>query len=63
MSLAELASVMGVLENDLNFLLKMWIIRPAPEVSAINQASQATGKIIRGSLHFDIDTKELSWIE
>lgn len=61
MSLVELVDATGVTENDLSFLFKMWIVRPAANTADIEQANQTMGKIKRGHLHFDVDANELSW--
>jgi len=61
MSIDELVSETGVLENDLSYLLKNWILRPARE--DVYKVDRATGTIKRGHLQIDLNTKELSWQE
>lgn len=63
MSLSALANATGVTENDLSFLLKAWILKPSFEYNDISKANEATGKILRGRLHFDIDSGEVFWDE
>jgi hypothetical protein len=62
MSLDELVKETGVMENDLSFLVKNWIIRPMTEdIDKVNKV--VTGTIKRGRLQIDLDAKELSWQE
>jgi hypothetical protein len=60
MSLDELVNETGVLENDLSFLLKNWIMKPGMDTYKVNLA---TGKIKRGHLQIDLEAKELTWQE
>lgn len=60
MSVDELVRETGVLENDLSFLIKNWIIRPGNDVYKVNMA---IGTIKRGHLQIDLEAKELSWQE
>lgn len=60
MSVDELVKETRVLENDLSFLLKNWIIRPGEDVYKVYKA---TGTIKRGHLQIDLNAKELSWQE
>ena len=60
MSIDELVRETGVLENDLGFLLKNWIIRPGMEV---NKVDMAAGTFKRGHMQIDLNAKELSWQE
>ena len=60
MSVDELVRETGVLENDLSFLMKNWIIRPGEDT---NKVYKATGTIKRGHLQIDLNAKELSWQE
>ena len=60
MSVDELVKETGVLENDLSFLMKNWIIRPGEDVYKVDKA---TGTIKRGHLQIDLNAKELSWQE
>jgi len=60
MSVDELVRATGVLENDLSFLMKNWIIRPGQDVHKVDKA---TGTIKRGHLQIDLNAKELSWQE
>ena len=61
MSVDELVMETGVLENDLGFLLKNWIIRPGKDVNKVDMVTM--GMIKRGHLQIDLDAKELSWQE
>jgi len=60
MSVDELVRETGVLENDLNFLMKNWITRPGEDVHKVDTI---TGTIKRGHLQIDLNAKELSWQE
>lgn len=60
MSVDELVKETGVLENDLSFLMKNWVIRPGEDVYKVYKA---TGTIKRGHLQIDLNAKELSWQE
>lgn len=60
MTMDELVIETGVLENDLSFLLKNWIIRPGEDVYKVDRA---TGTIKRGHLQIDLNARELSWQE
>lgn len=60
MSVDELVRETGVLENDLSFLMKNWIIRPGEDVHKVDKV---TGTIKRGHLQIDLNVKELSWQE
>ena len=59
-SVDELVRETGVLENDLSFLLKNWIIRPGKDVYKVDMV---TGTIKRGHLQIDLNDKELTWQE
>ena len=61
MSVDELVKETGVLENDLSFLMKNWIVRPGEDVNKVNNVT--TGRIKRGHLQIDLNAKELSWQE
>jgi hypothetical protein len=61
MSVDELVRETGVLENDLSFLMKNWIIRPGEDVHKVDKV--VTGMIKRGHLQIDLNAKELSWQE
>jgi len=71
MSMDELVKETGVLENDLSFLIKCWlIIKPRmgedikPKMEDIYKANQiTTGIIKRGHLQINLKAKELSWQE
>ena len=60
MSMDELVSETGVLENDLNYLLKNWIIKPGMDVDKVDIVE---GTIKRGHLQIDLTAQELSWQE
>ena len=60
MSMDEFVRETEVLENDLSFLLKNWIIRPGNDVYKVDMV---TGTIKRGHLQIDLNAKELSWQE
>lgn len=60
MSVDELVRETGVLENDLSFLMKNWIMRPGKDV---HKVEGATGTIKRRHLQIDLNAKELSWQE
>ena len=60
MSMDELVRETEVLENDLSFLLKNWIMRPGNDVYKVDIV---TGTIKRGHLQIDLNAKELSWQE
>jgi hypothetical protein len=63
MSMDELVRETGVLENDLSFLIKNWIIKNST-IEDIYKANQVTTGIIkRGHLQIDLNAKELSWQE
>jgi len=60
MSVDELVKENGVLENDLIFLFKNWIIRPMTE--DIYKVDKITdGTIKRGHLQINLKTREVSW--
>jgi len=63
MSMDELVRETGVLENDLSFLIKNWIIKKSKieDIYKVNQVT--TGIIKRGHLQIDLKAKELSWDE
>ena len=63
MSMDELVRETGVLENDLGFLIKNWIIKKSTieDIYKVNQIT--TGIIKRGHLQIDLKAKELSWQE
>jgi hypothetical protein len=63
MSMDELVRETGVLENDLSFLIKNWIITKSKieDIYKVNQIT--TGIIKRGHLQIDLKAKELSWQE
>lgn len=61
-SVDELVKETGVLENDLSFLMKNWIIRPMTEdIYKVNKVT--TGTIKHGHLQIDLNARELSWQE
>ena len=60
MSVDALVRETGVLENDLVFLMKNWILRPGKDV---NKVEGVMGTIKRGHLQIDLNAKELSWQE
>jgi hypothetical protein len=60
MALDELVKATGVLEDELSLLLKSWITKPGEDTGKIYKA---TGTIKSGHLQFDLNTKELSWLE
>lgn len=60
MSLDELVRETGVLESDLSFLLKNWIMKPGFDSYRI---ANAAGTIKRGHLQIDLGARELSWQE
>ena len=61
-SVDELVRETGVLENDLSFLMKNWIIRPMTEdIYKVDKVT--TGTIRRGHLQIDLNARELSWQE
>jgi len=59
-AVVEIVRETRVLENDLSFLLKNWIIKPGMDTYKVHMA---TGTIKRGHMQIDIDAKELSWQE
>jgi hypothetical protein len=62
MSIDAVVRETGVLEDDLGFLMKNWIIRPMTEdIYKVNDVK--TGKLKRGHLQVDLSAKELSWKE
>jgi len=70
MSMDELVRETGVLENDLSFLIKCWLIIKSrmgdikSKMEDIYKANQVTTGIIkRGHLQIDLKAKELSWQE
>jgi len=61
-SIDELVRETGVLENDLSFLIKNWIMRPMTEdIYKVDRVT--TGMAIRGHMQFNIGAKELYWQE
>jgi hypothetical protein len=63
MSMDELVRETGVLENDLSFLIKNWIITKSRIEDIYKVDKVTTGIIKRGHLQIDLNAKELSWQE
>ena len=62
MSFDALVKETGVLEDDLGFLMKNWIIKPMTEdIYKVNDVK--TGTLKRGHLQIDLSAKELTWQE